>query len=271
MVDVLILGKLLPKRTSIMAKKSLQFTPLGPFMTMSGAIFIDRSNNASAVRSLVAAGQLMKSQQISLWVYPEGTRHMDKENTMLPLKKGGFHLAIQAGLPIVPVVAENYWKLYHKGVFETGRIKVKVLPPISTSGLTAADIPALTAQVYDQMSSTLREISSTPSSSPRSDKEKSTTKDRSPAGTSSSAPRPPALHALPKSDLGAGTVKPALIPSPPTPAGLSPGQRADSFASSEVSSPAWTATNLSSVASSENGAETEEDEGMVLVDRPESK
>lgn len=43
---------------------------------------------------------------------------------MLPFKKGAFHLAVQAGVPIVPVVCQNYWHLYHKGVLEPGKLKI---------------------------------------------------------------------------------------------------------------------------------------------------
>ena len=115
----------MPKQTSIMSKKSLQYTPLGPFMTMSGAIFVNRGNSAHAVRSLTAAGELMKKLKISLIMFPEGTRTNSEVPNILPLKKGGFHLAIEAGIPIIPVVTENYWRLYHKGVFDKGAIKTR--------------------------------------------------------------------------------------------------------------------------------------------------
>jgi len=115
----------MPKNAVIMAKKSIQYSPLGPFMTMSGTIFIDRGNNAKAVRSLNVAGEKLKRDKTSLWMFPEGTRNMTKEPSMLPLKKGGFHLAINAGIPIIPIVAENYYDMYHTGVFNTGTIKVK--------------------------------------------------------------------------------------------------------------------------------------------------
>lgn len=67
----------------------------------------------------------MKKLGTSLWMFPEGTRHCQEVPDMLPLKKGGFHLAVQAGIPIVPIVAENYWRMYHHGVFEEGRMKVR--------------------------------------------------------------------------------------------------------------------------------------------------
>ncbi|KAF5369610.1 hypothetical protein D9757_001070 [Collybiopsis confluens] len=152
MLDVLFVGKLMPKRTSIMAKKSLQYTPLGPFMLMSGAVFIDRGNNARAVRSLDAAGQLMKARKISLWMYPEGTRNLSQEPDMLPFKKGAFHLAVQSGIPIVPIVTENYWRIYREGVFGRGLIKVR-------EGMTVDDVPELTKRVRDLMMSALRDLS----------------------------------------------------------------------------------------------------------------
>ena len=86
---------------------------------------MDRGNNARAIRSLTAAGEVMKERNGSLWLFPEGTRSMRPHSDMLPFKKGAFHTAIQAQVPIVPVVCENYWRLYRKGVFESGTLKVK--------------------------------------------------------------------------------------------------------------------------------------------------
>ena len=130
------------KQTVIMAKKSLQFTPLGPFMSLSGTIFIDRGNSARAFRSVEAAGEKMKKDNISLWMYPEGTRRLFKTPDMLPLKKGGFHLAINAGIPIVPIVTENYWKIFRQGVFESGVIKVRgKLFPNDVVDLLSKNIP----------------------------------------------------------------------------------------------------------------------------------
>lgn len=108
-----------------MAKKSLQYSPLGPWMHLAGNIFVDRGNNARAIRSIEAAGERMKRAGFSLWMFPEGTRHMSETPDMLPFKKGGFHLAINAGIPIVPIVVGNYWNIYHKDVFDKGVIKVK--------------------------------------------------------------------------------------------------------------------------------------------------
>lgn len=110
-----------------MAKRSIQWSPIGLFMRVSGAILIDRGNNQKAVASVKAAGETMKKHKLSLWMFPEGTRTLKPlDNTgMLPLKKGGFHLALQAEIPIIPIVVENYYWLYRKGHFGTGHIRVK--------------------------------------------------------------------------------------------------------------------------------------------------
>ena len=109
-----------------MGKKELQYMPiLGQFMTLSGAVFVDRGNNAAAVRSLEAAGETIRSRRTSLWMFPEGTRTLRPDNYMRPFKKGAFQMAVQAGVPVVPVVCENYWRLYRKGVFDEGTLKVK--------------------------------------------------------------------------------------------------------------------------------------------------
>lgn len=246
MLDILFVGRLIPTRTSIISKKSLQFSPLGPFMLMAGAIFIDRGDNARAIQSLKAAGETMKSSKLSLWVFPEGTRHSSEEPDMLPLKKGGFHLAIQSGLPIVPIVTENYWRIYHKGIFESAVVKVKILPPILTAGLKPEDAGSLALQVRDQMVNALREISvKVPSG--MTDKVETPPQD-----PPSVIPEPSDVHPeLPQvSEHEEPEREREVLPSSGSNSSL-----ADSLASSKYQM-------------SENGTETEEDEGMVLVGRP---
>ena len=159
MLDVLFLARSFPRQASIMAKKELQWTPLGPWMYMSGAVFIDRGNHARAHRSLEAAGEEVKRRNVALHMFPEGTRHMQEAPGMLPFKKGAFHLAVQAQVPVIPMVFENYWRGYRSGVLGTGTFKIRVLPPISTAGLTANDVADLTTRVRDTMLEALRDIS----------------------------------------------------------------------------------------------------------------
>ncbi|WWD18332.1 hypothetical protein CI109_102782 [Kwoniella shandongensis] len=163
-VDILYLGRIFPKHAAIMAKKSIKIIPgLGWFMMLSGTVFINRSNNKSAVASMTQAGEDMKRKRISLWIFPEGTRHMSPEPDLLPFKKGAFYLAVQSGVPVVPVVCQNYQHLFDgKTRFRRGTLRIKVLPPIPTTGLTAADVPDLMNKTRDLMLATLQELSGPP-------------------------------------------------------------------------------------------------------------
>ncbi|KAK3301566.1 uncharacterized protein B0T15DRAFT_316309 [Chaetomium strumarium] len=153
-LDVLMLGCMFPKYCSVTAKASLKKVPfLGWFMALSGSIFINRSNSQDARSAMRGAAEEIRNKRQSVYMFPEGTRSYSKEPMLLPFKKGAFHLAVQAQVPIVPVVVANYSHvLWIKGmVFKSGRIPCKVLEPISTIGLTAADVDELTRSTRELM------------------------------------------------------------------------------------------------------------------------
>lgn len=153
-LDVLMLGCMFPKYCSVTAKKSLKNWPfLGWFMSLSGTVFIDRKNSKDARQAISGAAEEIRSRKQSVYMFPEGTRSYAKDPTLLPFKKGAFHLAVQAGVPIVPVVVANYSHvLYLKDfTFKSGKIPCKVLDPIPTTGLTAADVDELVRTTRDRM------------------------------------------------------------------------------------------------------------------------
>ncbi|PMD55173.1 1-acyl-sn-glycerol-3-phosphate-acyltransferas-like protein [Hyaloscypha bicolor E] len=157
-LDVLMLGYMLPKYTSVTAKKSLKNWPfLGWFMSLSGTVFIDRANSTSARHAMTSAAEVITRDKQNVYMFPEGTRSYAKEPMLLPFKKGAFHLAIQAGVPIVPVVVANYSNvLYLQGWrFNSGSIPMKVLKPIETKGLKTSDVEDLTRDTRELM---LREM-----------------------------------------------------------------------------------------------------------------
>lgn len=135
-IDVLMLGTMFPKYCSMTAKRSLKSYPiLGWFMTLSGAIFIDRTNRQDARAAMASAATAIQKLRQSVFLFPEGTRSGAQEPILLPFKKGAFHLAVQAGAPIVPVVIANYSHLYSTSKFRflPGRIPIRVLAPIPTT------------------------------------------------------------------------------------------------------------------------------------------
>ncbi|CAM1505242.1 Fc.00g108790.m01.CDS01 [Cosmosporella sp. VM-42] len=161
-LDVLMLGTMFPKYCSVTAKASLKKTPfLGWFMALSGSIFIDRKNAKDAREAMKGAASEITSKRQSVYMFPEGTRSYTKDPDLLPFKKGAFHLAVQAGVPIVPVIVANYSHvLYIKSlVFKGGKIPIKVLDPIPTKNLTAADVDDLTRTTRDLMLAELLTLS----------------------------------------------------------------------------------------------------------------
>ena len=166
-LDVLFLGCIWPTHCSVTAKKSLRHVPfLGWFMSLSGSVFIDRAHRSEATKALAGAADAMKTLKQSVFMFPEGTRSYSKEPMLLPFKKGAFHLAVQAGVDILPVVAENYSRVLDVKAkhFSPGVIRVKVLQPISTAGMTTADVDKLTQETRNKMLETLMELAAQPES-----------------------------------------------------------------------------------------------------------
>lgn len=153
MLDILYLGRVFPPGSIIMAKKELKFAPLlGQFMLLGGNAFIDRKSRTSAIKTVSQTGQHMRKNKLALFMFPEGTRSHMATPGLLPLKKGAFHLAIQTQLPIIPIVCENYHRMFDsKTRFEGGDLRVAVLPPVETKGLTDADVEKLMQTVESQM------------------------------------------------------------------------------------------------------------------------
>ena len=161
-LDVLLLATIWPKYCSVTAKKSLKYTPfLGWFMTLSNTIFIDRSNRSSAISAFDSAAEEMVKHRQSVFIFPEGTRSNAPGPTMGAFKKGAFHLAIRAQVPILPVVAANYYGVLslRDKVFRGGNIPVQVLEPVGTKGLGPGDVEALMLRVRETMVEALVEVS----------------------------------------------------------------------------------------------------------------
>jgi len=104
---------------------------IGQLMAAAGVIFIDRKNKEKAIEAMQPAVEALKNGT-SLIIFPEGTR--SKDYSLGSFKKGAFHLAMQAGVPIVPVIIRNAHDAMPRGsnIFRSVAIDVLVLKPIST-------------------------------------------------------------------------------------------------------------------------------------------
>ncbi len=128
--DLFIIAKLLKKDVKAVAKKELQTFPLlGQMMMAAGVIFIDRSNREKAIEAMAPAVNALR-EGTSIAIAPEGTR--SKDYTLGKFKKGAFHLAYQAKVPIIPIVIKNAHDAMPKGtnVFRPTVVEVVVLPPV---------------------------------------------------------------------------------------------------------------------------------------------
>lgn len=160
-MDMMVLGRVFPTHCVVMAKKELLYFPfLGIFMKLSNAIFIDRKNHKKAIESTTQAVADMKKRKSGIWIFPEGTRsHLDTAD-LLPFKKGAFHLAIQAQLPVLPIVSAGYSHIYDsaKRSFPGGELEIRVLEPISTKGMTADDVNDLMEKTREVMLKHVKEM-----------------------------------------------------------------------------------------------------------------
>ncbi|KAI8340553.1 hypothetical protein BC941DRAFT_348203 [Chlamydoabsidia padenii] len=163
-LDIMVMGAVFPKNTSVVAKKEIKYYPfLGWFMILGRAIFLDRKNRTNAVKQAKQASDDIHRKKISVWLFPEGTRGHSSKVDLLPFKKGAFHMAVQARVPIVPVVFANYSNIYSTKAkrFVPGNINIKVLPPVLTHDIQedSASIDELSVRVRESMLTALREIS----------------------------------------------------------------------------------------------------------------
>ena len=138
-LDIWAVFVAIPRRLRLIAKKQLARIPIFGWAMWAGRfIFIDRGNGVAARRSIEEAGRRIHDGD-SVLIFPEGTRTRD--GSLLPFKKGGFHLAIKAGVPIVPVALCGTRALMPSGslLLRAGAIKVIIGQPIPTQGLSDED------------------------------------------------------------------------------------------------------------------------------------
>jgi 1-acyl-sn-glycerol-3-phosphate acyltransferase len=155
-VDVLVLLKLIRRDLSGVAKIELKHHPVvGPVFRMGGVAFIDRGDRVQSVAALHdVVGRLQEG--ISLAIAPEGTR--SPTSRVQPFKKGAFRVAMEGGVPIVPIVIRNAGDVLPRGahVLRPATLDVAVLEPVSVAAWTVADLDRHVAEVHQRYVDTLR-------------------------------------------------------------------------------------------------------------------
>jgi len=114
-LDPPIVIPVMPKRTSVLVKKELFRVPiLGWGMRLASLVPVNRQNRDAAIASLRSAAEVLRSG-ISMTVWPEGSRSRD--GRLLPFKKGPFYLAMESGVPLVPITLVGTHEIWPKGEF----------------------------------------------------------------------------------------------------------------------------------------------------------
>ena len=139
-LDMLVIGSVIRRDVTGVAKKEAardpRFIPVGALLDVA---YIDRADSTKARAALRPAVEKLQSG-ISIAIAPEGTRSPTPR--LGKFKKGGFHLAMQAGVPIVPIVIHNAGERMWRNslVAHPGTVDVDVLAPVPTVGWDLADL-----------------------------------------------------------------------------------------------------------------------------------
>jgi 1-acyl-sn-glycerol-3-phosphate acyltransferase len=151
LIDIYLVYGFSPVEFKWVMKKELGAVPiLGAACKAMGHILIDRSNPQSAIDSINEAAKKIRNGMCIVF-FPEGTRS-DNENVM-PFKKGAFRLAIELGIPILPMSLHNTGNLVPNGTlnWKPGQVSMQIHEPITTRLLTPDDVDDLNNQTRQQI------------------------------------------------------------------------------------------------------------------------
>jgi len=146
LLDIVLLSRL-PREMKWVGKEELFKIPwIGWMLRLTGDIAVRRGDSESGGEA-VAKAKAYLERGMSVMIFPEGTRSRDAR--LLPFKKGAFRLAIENGVPVLPVVLSGTAEGFQKGGTAVGpcHALARLLPPMPTSGLTQADAGALRDRV----------------------------------------------------------------------------------------------------------------------------
>jgi 1-acyl-sn-glycerol-3-phosphate acyltransferase len=156
-VDPPVLFEALHPRIKILYKAELRKFPImKTAFDVAGFVSVDRGDREQAMASISKGAASLRNGN-SFLIFPEGTR--SRTGSLLPFKKGGFIMAIEAQTPIVPVAIQGGRDAMRKGsaFVRPVDVSVRIGTPIETKGLSISDRDALIAQVRDEVQKLLDE------------------------------------------------------------------------------------------------------------------
>jgi 1-acyl-sn-glycerol-3-phosphate acyltransferase len=156
-VDPPVLFEVLHPRLKVLYKAELRKFPImKTAFDVAGFVAVDRGDRGQAIVSIAKGSASLRAGN-SFLIFPEGTR--SRTGDLLPFKKGGFIMAIEAQAPIVPVAIQGGRNAMRKGsaFVRPVKVSVRIGKPVPTTGLTVNDRDALIAQVRGEVQKLLDE------------------------------------------------------------------------------------------------------------------
>ena len=157
--DIFTVANAVRPNTVSVGKKSLKWIPFfGQVYWLSGNILIDRQNKSKAHGTINQAAQKIKDQQISVWLFPEGTR--SRGRGLLKFKTGAFYTAAMAGVPILPVAINTTHDNIDLNRWNNGKIIIEYMPPIPVEREDKPYIRQMADSTHELMSAKIQELDS---------------------------------------------------------------------------------------------------------------
>ena len=127
--DIFTVACAVQPNTVSVGKKSLKWAPFfGQVYWLSGNILIDRANRTSSHGTIGQAAKKIREKQISVWLFPEGTR--SRGRGLLKFKLGAFYTAYMAGVPIVPVAMSTTHEQIKLNRWNNGKVIIEYMPKV---------------------------------------------------------------------------------------------------------------------------------------------
>ena len=146
--DIPVLLSWLDRPHPLVAKQEIRKLPLiRSWMKLLDCVFIDRENPRQSVAALGEAARNMAERGRSFIIFPEGTR--SRGDRVGEFKNGGFRVALKSGAPVVPVVIDGTYRVMEANHMwiHPARVRLRVLPPIPTAGLSKEEAKLLGERV----------------------------------------------------------------------------------------------------------------------------